>query len=39
MVVTIPNLRMGSTSEKQKLRNPIEVVKEVNATGLPTLRI
>ena len=37
MVVAIPNLKMGSTSEKQKLRNPTEVVKEVNATGIPTL--
>ena len=39
IVVIKPNLDMGKTLEKQKLKNPIAVVMEVKATGFPILLI
>ena len=39
IVVIIPNLDIGRTLEKQKLKNPIAVVMEVKATGFPILLI
>ena len=39
IVVIKPNLEMGKTFEKQKLKKPIAVVIEVKATGFPILFI
>ena len=39
IVVINPNLEMGKTLEKQKLKKPIAVVMEVKATGFPILLI
>jgi hypothetical protein len=39
IVVIKPNLEIGKTLEKQKLKKPIAVVIEVKATGFPILFI